>query len=172
MKSLVVAGCLLGLAVAFVQGDITLWMYLRVRLAAVFLSNLPTPAPVAKPPDMLGINVSRPVAFAVIALPAKSALCMMFWQPFRLWLLGWLPNSRKRQKALRQATEGAETSFRISTFSVSAMLVESDMAGLQKSRACQGTSHLRLSTRLKGQSFTCKFAEVLKLSEIVSITVQ
>lgn len=104
MKSLVVAGCLLGLAVAFVQGDLTLWMYLRVRLALVFLSNLPTPAPVTKPPDMLGINVSLPVAFAVIALPAKSASCMMFWQPFRLWLLGWLPNSRKRQKALRQAS--------------------------------------------------------------------
>lgn len=52
-----------------------------------FVSNPAAPAPVAKPSDMLGINVSLPVAFAVVALPAISASCMMFWQPIRLWLI-------------------------------------------------------------------------------------
>lgn len=52
-----------------------------------FVSNPAAPAPVAKPSDMFGINVSLPVAFAVVALPAIFASCMMFQQPVRLWLI-------------------------------------------------------------------------------------
>ena len=59
-----------------------------------FVSTPAAPAPVAKPSDMLGINVSLPVAFAVVALPAISASCMMFWQPIRFCLIEWVSSSQ------------------------------------------------------------------------------